>query len=268
MTKGDSKKQKFYGVRTGHKPGVYTTYEDALEQVKGCKGAKHKSFSSRKEAQAFVNGSSPSYQAASSPRPGQSAPLKQVWSPEYESQLIEEGALICFADGSCAGNGQHAARAGSGVCWVNPKDALNVSERLPGKQTNQCAELYAMLRALEVDPDPERPLYIFSDSTYSIKCMNEWAKNWIRKDWKTSTGQEPENADLIKLVYAMADLRPAKVVFSWVKAHDAVGSNEAADQMAVRGNGLEAVPARNFVEDLDTFLREHRERKRAAQLAR
>jgi hypothetical protein len=38
--------------------------------------------------------------------------------------------------------------------------------------------------------------------------------------------------------------------------------------MAVRGNGLEAVPARNFVEDLDTFLREHRERKRAAQLAR
>ena len=42
--------------------------------------------------------------------------------------------------------------------------------------------------------------------------MNEYAPNWIRKDWKTSTGQEPENADLIKLVYAMADLRPAKVV--------------------------------------------------------
>ena len=30
-----------------------------------------------------------------------------------------------------------------------------------------------MLRALEVDPDPEKPLYIFSDSTYSIKCMRE-----------------------------------------------------------------------------------------------
>ena len=46
--------------------------------------------------------------------------------------------------------------------------------------------------------------------------MNEYAPNWIRKDWKTSTGQEPENADLIKLVYAMADLRPAKVVVSCI----------------------------------------------------
>jgi ribonuclease HI len=46
---------KFYGVQSGHVPGVYTDYASVLEQVTGFKGGKQKSFATWEEAQAYVN---------------------------------------------------------------------------------------------------------------------------------------------------------------------------------------------------------------------
>jgi ribonuclease HI len=50
-----SNANKFYGVAVGHVPGVYTDYASVEAQVRNCPGAKHQSFVSRTEAQAFVN---------------------------------------------------------------------------------------------------------------------------------------------------------------------------------------------------------------------
>ncbi|GME27021.1 ribonuclease h [Neofusicoccum parvum] len=48
---------KFYAVKDGRKPGVYSNYNDCLAQVKGFKGAVFKSFPSVAEAEAFISGS-------------------------------------------------------------------------------------------------------------------------------------------------------------------------------------------------------------------
>lgn len=45
---------KFYGVQAGHAPGVYTTWEEAEAQIKGFAGARHKSFGTAEEAEAYV----------------------------------------------------------------------------------------------------------------------------------------------------------------------------------------------------------------------
>ncbi|MEG1581059.1 MAG: ribonuclease H family protein [Bacteroidaceae bacterium] len=45
------KKQKYYVVWHGVKPGVYSSWEDCQQQIKGFKGAIYKSFSSRAEAE-------------------------------------------------------------------------------------------------------------------------------------------------------------------------------------------------------------------------
>ena len=37
---------KYYGVKQGHNPGIYTTWADCEAQVKGYKGAQYKSFGS------------------------------------------------------------------------------------------------------------------------------------------------------------------------------------------------------------------------------
>ncbi len=47
---------KFYAVKNGKKPGVYRTWAECEEQVKGFSGAVYKSFSSEDEAAAFVRG--------------------------------------------------------------------------------------------------------------------------------------------------------------------------------------------------------------------
>ena len=46
--------QKFYAVQRGKKPGVYTDWPSAQAQIQGFRGPKHKKFTSRAEAEAFV----------------------------------------------------------------------------------------------------------------------------------------------------------------------------------------------------------------------
>ena len=46
-----AKKKKFYVVWAGHKPGVYTSWDEANAQIAGFSGAKYKSFSSVADAE-------------------------------------------------------------------------------------------------------------------------------------------------------------------------------------------------------------------------
>lgn len=54
-------KNKFYVVWQGLNPGVYTSWEECLLQVKGVQGAKYKSFSTRDEAERAFSEGVPSY---------------------------------------------------------------------------------------------------------------------------------------------------------------------------------------------------------------
>lgn len=47
--------EKFYGVRFGRVPGVYSDWKTVLQQIKGYKGAMQQRFKTREEAQAFVD---------------------------------------------------------------------------------------------------------------------------------------------------------------------------------------------------------------------
>ncbi len=49
---------KFYAVKKGRKPGVYTTWDECKEQVHGYSGAEYKSFNSMNEALAYIGSSS------------------------------------------------------------------------------------------------------------------------------------------------------------------------------------------------------------------
>ena len=46
-----AKKQKYYVVWEGNKPGIYTSWEDCLAQVKAYPNAKYKSYESKSEAE-------------------------------------------------------------------------------------------------------------------------------------------------------------------------------------------------------------------------
>ncbi|GKT79118.1 RNase H domain protein, partial [Colletotrichum tofieldiae] len=142
-----------------------------------------------------------------------------------------------YTDGSSLGNGNVGSTAGVGV-YFGPNDPRNVSERLEGDpQTNQRAELTAILRAFQLSPLTQ-PMQIMTDSQYSIKCVTEWYKNWEKNDWRTSTANEVKNKDLVQAVreeIAKREAAGTRTIFTWVKGHANNPGNVAADGLAVAG---------------------------------
>ncbi|KAH0828478.1 hypothetical protein AYO21_00388 [Fonsecaea monophora] len=114
----------------------------------------------------------------------------------------------------------------------------NVSEALKGsKQTNQRAELTAILRALDIAPR-HREVTIYTDSKYSIDCVTNWYRNWKKNGWVNAKGKPVENKDLVMDIREKIEEREqlGKVTyFVWVKGHMDNPGNIAADRLAVQG---------------------------------
>ena len=114
----------------------------------------------------------------------------------------------------------------------------NVSEALRGsKQTNQRAELTAILRALDIAPR-HREVTVYTDSKYSIDCVTNWYRNWKKNGWVNSKGKPVENKDLVVQIRERIEEREllGKVTyFVWVKGHKDNVGNIAADRLAVEG---------------------------------
>ncbi|KIV92585.1 hypothetical protein, variant 2 [Exophiala mesophila] len=159
------------------------------------------------------------------------------------------GMLRIYTDGSSLKNGQVGARAGVGV-YFGPQDPKNVSEALKGsKQTNQRAELTAILRALEIAPR-HREVTIYTDSKYSIDCVTNWYKNWQRRNWTTADRKPVVNKDVIMEIREKIEERESlkrNTYFVWVKGHANDPGNIAADQLAVAG----AMSGRGIQDDIE-----------------
>jgi len=68
---------------------------------------------------------------------------------EYVSEEDEKEPIIVYTDGACSNNGRSNARAGFGV-YFGKDDPRNVSEAYKGPQTNNVAELLAIIKALSI----------------------------------------------------------------------------------------------------------------------
>ncbi|KAI0646200.1 ribonuclease H-like domain-containing protein [Trametes meyenii] len=179
------------------------------------------------------------------PQPPVSAP---VGPPNGKSWVV-------YSDGSCRGNGRPGSVAGIGVWWgTNHK--WNLAERCPGNQTNNRAELIAIVRVLETAPKDKYPLVIKTDSQYSIGCFREWIATWKRNGWRTANGGTVANVSLIKYTDALLEERrevvKQPVEFVKVRGHSGDEGNDGADLLANQGAIMPEVPER----DWDGFTRQ------------
>lgn len=155
--------------------------------------------------------------------------------PAYHSQIV------VYCDGACLHNGRVDASAGWGVYFEDPDlSYLNESCRLGGDvQTNQRAELMAMIRATELSPRDGRRIIIRTDSQYSINTVTKWLSKWQRNGWINSRGQTVKNKDLIqRLDYALCQHTPEPTL-QYVQAHSSLAGNEEADWLARQGARLD-----------------------------
>jgi len=164
-----------------------------------------------------------------------------------EQYKIPTDAEVIYTDGACPSNGRLAGRAGIGV-FFGLNDPRNISTRLPGHhQTNQRAELFAVLKALEslhTTPPTSPAVVILTDSDYVVKALTIWALKWEREGWRTSKKGEVISKDLFKRAQDMILTLREKgidVQFRHVPGHSGVWGNEQADLLAVRGAWMEEV---------------------------
>ena len=112
--------------------------------------------------------------------------------------------MIVFTDGACTNNGYKNAKAGIGV-YFNENDERNVSRAITGKQTNNTAELSAVIEVftiLENDIKENKKITIYTDSEYVIKCCGSYGEKCERSKWRNKKGYIP-NHELVKLIYEL-----------------------------------------------------------------
>ena len=146
--------------------------------------------------------------------------------------------------GSAEGSHQHRQQGEEDDETEEEKEKLtnwryrNVSEALKGsKQTNQRAELTAILRALDIAPR-HREVTIYTDSRYAIDCVTKWYRNWVKNGWMNSKGKSVENKDVVADIRERIEEREQLgklTCFVWVKGHAQDEGNIAADRLAVEG---------------------------------
>ena len=141
-----------------------------------------------------------------------------------------------YTDGACIHNGKKYAKAGIGI-FFGVGDKRNVSERISGKQTNNAAELEAILRVfqiLEKEIKKGDNYVIMTDSEYAIKCMGSYGYKLALKHWKTD--KPIPNFEKVKEGFTLFQTYP-NVTLEHVRAHtgkkDAHSlGNEWADKLA------------------------------------
>ena len=207
----------FYAVAKGRTTGIFLSWPECQESVKGFSGAVYKKFDKRSDAEEFIQGAS---------EVGHK-------SPDY----------YVYTDGACSNNGKEGASAGIGV-YFGEGDPRNISRRIEGKQTNNVAELMAILAAYEMIKDDivdGKVVAIVSDSEYAIRCCGSYGERMNKEGWKTAI----PNKDLVRRLYEL--YRGSNVQFIHIRAHTGLSDehsvgNAEADRLANMAIGLESCP--------------------------
>ncbi len=128
--------------------------------------------------------------------------------------------IYLYCDGSSLGNPGRG-----GYCAIlKYRDRKKVISGAQNDATNNQMELLAVIKGLESLKEPCE-VELVSDSSYVVKGINEWLKNWIRKDFKGV-----KNPKLWKRYMEVA--KPHKVKAVWVRGHNGHEENEECDKIA------------------------------------
>jgi ribonuclease HI len=97
--------------------------------------------------------------------------------------------------------------------------------------TNNRMELTAAAAALEALKRPCKVI-LHTDSEYVRNGITRWSTGWVRKNWRTSTGDPVKNMDLWRRLLDAAKVHD--IEWKWVRGHAGDVMNERADVLATQ----------------------------------
>jgi len=155
--------------------------------------------------------------------------------------------LNIYTDGACSNNGKATAKAGFGV-WFGENDERNISRTYNGRQTNNVAELLAIVTALSIvrnDIEEGRIINLYTDSVYSKRCCTTYGEKMCKKGWKQK-GQDIPNREIVESAYGFCRKYP-NIKFHHIAAHTGLQDehsigNDNADRLANLAIGVDSCP--------------------------
>tara|TARA_R110002020_G_scaffold134118_8_gene299197 strand:+ start:77 stop:712 length:636 start_codon:yes stop_codon:yes gene_type:complete len=156
-----AKKEKFYVVWQGKRPGIYNKWNDCKASISGHKGAQYKSFLSFAEAKKAYNGNYEDYKGKKTAKASIDPELaKKIGQPNYNSIAV---------DAASSGNPGVMEYRG-----VDTKTQKELFKQGPFKQgTNNIGEFLALVHGLAFLKQHKSDRIIYSDS--------RTAMSWVRK---------------------------------------------------------------------------------------
>ena len=134
--------------------------------------------------------------------------------------------IIIYTDGACSGN-PGPGGWGAILMYKNAKKEISGGMK---NTTNNIMEITAVLEALKC-LKVESDVQVYSDSAYVVNAFKQgWIYNWIKKGWKTASGENVKNKELWQELYELTQKH--KVEFIKVKGHSDNEYNNRCDEMA------------------------------------
>lgn len=218
-------KNKVYAVKNGRKTGLFYSWPECQEQIKGFKGALFKGFPSEEAAQEYLNADSENEDH----KHGKSVEEELALTDKYSS---DPSFIVVYTDGSNTTiEGKLRYSYGLVVVENNKiihEDCAAGENEEATKLRNVAGELSGVMKALlyAKNNKPNRTLVVFHDY--------EGVSSWAKGDWKA---HNPLVKKYIEFVKKFDNIVP--IQFVKVAGHQGNPFNERADYLARRALGLE-----------------------------
>ena len=199
----------FYSIARGKEVGIFSTWDECKPHITGFKGAVYKKFNTKEAAEQFlIENKQPTMCET------ETVPTKTSIIDIHDDDFTPD--YYVYTDGACSKNGSSQANAGLGI-FFRDNDPRNTSKRVQGKQTNNTAELGAIIETYNLIKDDilyGKEISIVSDSNYAIRCVTSYGQKCENKEWK----DDIPNKEMVKIAYELYKNVP-NVRFLHVMAH-------------------------------------------------
>lgn len=237
MCESEEGMAKFYAVKNGRATGIFRSWAECEQQVKGFANARYKSFTSLKDAQAYLgddlydsnhlNDSSDLSHLNTSNTSNNLNLLQEGVSGENAAKKIVQEKAVAYVDGSF---NQSTREYGSGAVlfYQGKKIAFSKSGNDSKLVTmrNVAGEIIAATAVMKYCLSNEIPSL---DIYYDYEGIRAWALG----DWKANKEGTQEYSRFYKEVS-----KKLKVNFVKVKAHSGDELNDEADRLAKEAIGI------------------------------